>query len=260
MVRLCQRETASCGACCGLYNRAALSREVAEVALERRTRALEDVPRTVEAFRAAARSLAREEAAVVFESVRVCLLLGWVDRASRRLGCLGHPAVTGGVDLRSCGAYDVLTCDAFLCASHARLSEEEAALVEGATAGDPYLYGLVAPDAAFARAALSAIAVRVGQDLCAADLDHPPFRAALAGLLGLKELLEPGSEGLFAAFHPAKSAPPQGAAPLGDQGADAIAAALGADARSGNDEDALEAEAARRLEECVRTFPGRRER
>ena len=250
MDSLCQRTETSCGACCGLYNRRDLSREGVEEALQRRTEALAGVPRDAESFRAAAAALAEEEPAPVFDSVRICPLLGFVDPTARRVGCLAHPAVTGGVDLRSCGVYDVLTCDAFLCPSHAHLTEGEAALVERATAGDFYLYGLVVTDAPFVRAVLAAVATRAGRPVTLAHLAHPPFRAALAALLALKEALEPGSGGLFGAFHA-----PQAPAEAGPPDPPEIVAVLGADARSGNDEEALEAEAARRLAACVRALP-----
>jgi hypothetical protein len=251
VVGLCQRANASCGACCGLYNRADLSRRAVEASLERSTRALAGAPRAPAAFAAAAKALSRASGLPVFDSVRVCPLLGFIDREARRVGCLGHPAVTGGVDLRVCGAYDVLTCHAFLCPSHAFLGEDDAAVVEQATARDPYLYGLVVSDAPFVLAVLAAVAAEAGSAVRPAHLADTGLRAALAALLALKEALEPGSDGLYGAFHP-----PRGPAREGEErpGAATIVAALGADARSGNEEEALEAEAERRLEACVRAL------
>src|SRR5512138_1236835 len=103
-MELCQRATASCGACCGLYNRRDHGRAALRAELARRTRALRDLPRTPEAFRAAAAALARGAPAPLFPSVRVCPLLGWLDPDERRVGCLAHPKATGGPDLRDCGA------------------------------------------------------------------------------------------------------------------------------------------------------------
>ena len=245
---LCQRSGASCGACCGLYNREDLSRAAAREDLQRNTELLSRTPRTAEAFRAAAARRARELPEPLFASVRICPLLGFLDASEARIGCLAHPRVTGGADLRACGVYDVLTCDAFLCPSHAHLDEEQAALAARA-AGDFYLYGLVVTDAPFLHAVLEALEARAGVRPGPADLDHAPFRRSLHLLLSLKEELAPGSEGLFAAFRPpsekqAMPAPP----PSGGAPAERVLAALGADLRSGNDAEALGAEVARRLE------------
>ncbi len=252
MASLCQREGASCGACCGLYNRSDLSRAAIRDGLRRSTALLAQTPRTPEAFHAAAAARSRELPAPVFPSIRICPLLGFLDAAEERVGCLGHPEVTGGADLRACGVYDVLTCDTFLCPSHAGLREEDVALVAGA-AGGFHLYGLVATDAPFVQAVLGALAARTGRRPAPADLRHPPFAAGLRALFALKEELEPGSEGIFGAFRVEPRAPPEeaGAEDASEDPADRILAALGADAASGNDEDALRAEVVLRLDRCA---------
>src|SRR5689334_1930487 len=102
---LCQRGQASCGACCGLYNRADHGRAEVTEELWRRTRALQRVERTEGAFREAAARLDRDSPAPLFPSVRICPLLGFLDEAGTRIGCLAHPLVTGGPDLRAAGAY-----------------------------------------------------------------------------------------------------------------------------------------------------------
>ncbi len=257
---LCQRATASCGACCGLYNRRDHGHAAIRAELARRTRALQAVPRTPEAFRAAAAALGPGGPEPLFPSVRVCPLLGFLDEAGTRVGCLAHPRATGGPDLRDCGAYDASVCETFLCPSFAFLSEEEAALAETAT-GDFHLYGLVVTDVPVLRACLGAVADGAGARVERRQLDAPPFRAALRRLLALKEELAPGSEGLFGAFAPA---PDGGEVPrridyaaMGRAGSryDAILTCAGADPRSGNDLDRLEAEVRRRLDACVAAFP-----
>lgn len=260
MITLCQRGDVGCGACCGLYNRDDLSRAAVNEELWRRTRALSLSTRTREGFRAAAESLARQGPTPLFPSVRHCPLLGFLDADGRRVGCLAHPMATGGVDLRECGAYDVATCSAFLCPSHARLGEEEAALAARA-AGDSYLYGLVVTDAPFLEAVLEGLAALVGARVEPRHLEQAPFRAALRQLLALKEELAPGSEGHFGAFrHVAsgESPPPGGDATARAPSAyDAILACVGADPGSGNDADVFEAEVRRRLDRCAEAFPGR---
>jgi hypothetical protein len=224
------------------------------------------VPRTPEAFRAAAAALAEGAPEPLFPSVRICPLLGFLDAEETRVGCLAHPLATGGADLRDCGAYDVATCDAFLCPSHAFLSGEEAAILDRALAGDFHLYGLVVTDVPFLRAALAGVSARTGAKVELRHLEHAAFREALRRLLALKEELAPGSDGLFGAFRPGESGEdlPRRIdyAALGSAPSpyDEILTCVGADPRSGNDLEALEGEVARRLEAAAAAFrvPARR--
>jgi len=257
---LCQRRLSSCGACCGLYNAVDHSAPALRRSLDRRTDALAGRPRTPEAFRAAAARLAAAEPEPVFPSVRVCPLLGWVDPQRTRVGCLAHPVVTGGVDLRDCGAYDAFTCGSFLCPSHAWLTEEEAEIVDRACA-DALLYGLVVTDVDFVRAVLTAVAALAGARVELRHLALPGFREALRGVLSLKEELEPGSEGLFGAFRPDAQGEPvprridYPAVGRASSPYDAILTCVGADPRSGNDLDRLEAEVRQRLAACAAAHP-----
>ncbi|HEX9241532.1 MAG TPA: hypothetical protein VF875_03725 [Anaeromyxobacter sp.] len=261
-MRLCQRTRASCGACCGLYNRGDPSRPKVLAELRRRTRALADVPRTAEAFRAAARKLEADAPPPLFPSVRVCTLLGLLDAREERVGCLAHPAVTGGPDLRDCGVYDARICESFLCPSFSWLAEEEAEIAEVATGGDPYLYGLVVTDVPFLRAVLGAVADGTGARVEARHLADGRFRSGLRRVLELKTQLAPGSDGLFGAFAagPSGDEVPRridyGAVGRAGSRYDAILTCAGADPRSGNDLDRLEAEVVRRLDACVGAFPG----
>ena len=186
-------------------------------------------------------------------------MLGFLDAAESRIGCLAHPLVTGGPDLRDAGVYDVTTCEAFLCPSHAWLTEEEAGLAETACGGF-HLYGLVVTDVDFLRAALCAVAALTGARVERRHLEHGPFREALRRLLALKEELEPGSEGLFGAFRPGRDGEPvprqidyqaidRAASPY-----DRILTCVGADPRSGNDLDLLEEEVRGRLDACAAAF------
>jgi hypothetical protein len=258
-VSLCQRAQASCGACCGLYNAEDHSREALAGELRRRTRTLARMERTEAAYRAAAAGLAEEGPSPLFPLVRLCPLLGFLDEEETRVGCLAHPAATGGPDLRAAGVYDVLTCESFLCPSHAWLGEEEAGLAEATCAGW-HLYGLVITDVDFLRAVLGAVAALTGARVERRHLAHAPFRAGLARLLALKEELQPGSEGLFGAFRPGRDGEPvprridYEALARQSSPYDTILTCVGADPRSGNDLDRLEAEVRQRLESCAAAF------
>ncbi len=263
MSTLCQREGASCGACCGLYNRKDHSRAAVEALLDRRTAELARAQPTAAGFAAAAAGLrARGREEPLFPSVRVCPLLGWLDGGRTRIGCLAHPLATGGPDLRDAGDYDAATCQGFFCPSHAWLSEEEAELVSALCGADGWLYGLVVTDVPFVRAVLGAVARLCGARVEARHLAGPAFRAALRRLLELKEELRPGSEGLYGAFRPAEDGEPvtrdiDYAAPGRPRSPyDAILSCVGADPRSGNDLDAFEEEVRARLDSCAAAFPG----
>jgi hypothetical protein len=227
--------------------------------LDARTDALAGVPRTPAAFRAAAARIAASEPPAVFPSVRVCPLLGWLDAGRSRVGCLAHPAATGGVDLRDQGVYDASTCETFLCPSHSWLAEEEAEMVDLAC-GDAWLYGLVVTDVPFVRAVLDAVGRLCGARLERRHLARPEVQDALRSLFSLKEELEPGSEGLFGAFRPGKDGEPVPRridyGSLGRDGSpwDAILLCVGADPRSGNDLDRLEGEVRDRLDRCARAL------
>jgi hypothetical protein len=259
---LCQRGAASCGACCGLYNRRDHSRSALGALLDRRTGELAGAERTQAGFGAAAARLrAAGGEKPLFPSVRVCPLLGWLDEGRTRIGCLAHPLATGGRDLRDAGEYDAATCQAFLCPSHAWLAEEEAEMVRALCAGDPWLYGLVVTDVPFVRAVLGAVADRCGARVEPRHLAAAPFHRALRGLLALKEELEPGSDGLYGAFRPGRDGEPVPRAidypALGRPRSphDAILLCVGADPRSGNDLDALEEEVRARLDACAAALP-----
>jgi len=258
---LCQRAGSSCGACCGIYNRDGHGEAAIRERLDVRTDALSGLPRTPEAYRAAARRIAASEPPPLFPSVRVCPLLGWLDPGRTRVGCLAHPAVTGGPDLRDQGVYDASICETFLCPSHSWFTEEEAEIVD-ATCADAHLYGLVVTDVPFVRAVLDAVGRMAGARLERRHLERPAVRDALRRLLALKEELEPGSEGLFGAFRPGDDGEPVPRsidyAAIDRDGSpwDAILLCVGADPRSGNDLDRLEGEVQLRLEACGRALRG----
>jgi hypothetical protein len=178
---------ASCGACCGLYNFRDHSRAAVAAALHRRTDAIAPLPKDPAAYRSAARSLHRWDKDPMFPPVRVCPLLGFVNEARTQVGCLGHPAVTGGVDLRDCGAYDSRTCQSFECPSFLWLNAPQARLVRAACP-DWYVYGLVITDVEWVRSCVKLLELELGGP---ADLDaiagSPAALAAASALLALKE-------------------------------------------------------------------------
>lgn len=178
---------ASCGACCGLYNFRDHSREALTAALNRHTDRLRDAPKTREAFSEAARELKAQEHSPAFPDVRVCPLLGFIDGERTRVGCLAHPLVTGGIDLRDCGAYTAELCQSFQCPSFIWLTPSQAELVRKACP-DWYLYGLVLTDVELVRGTLSLIERALGESVDARRvLECSGALQAISALFALKE-------------------------------------------------------------------------
>ncbi len=201
---LCQPgQGASCGACCGLYNFADHSRAALTAELVRHGEALKHLPRTRDAWQRAGRTLVAEGvAAPLFQKVRVCPLLGFLDPARTKVGCLAHPMVNGGVDLRDCGVYTAEVCESFTCPSFTWLEEGEAALIRAACA-DLYLYGLVITDVEFVRGCFKLMQAEQARPVPPAELlANAAALEAIRALFALKERAksEATEGGIFGRF------------------------------------------------------------
>jgi hypothetical protein len=186
---LCQPgRGASCGACCGLYNFRDHSRATLTERLAAQTDTFRPLPQEPGAWRSAARELLEaRQATPLFPAVRVCPLLGFLDAERTRVGCLGHPKVTGGADLRDCGVYRADICETFTCPSFTWLSDAQARLVQAACA-DWYLYGLVITDVEFVRGCLRLLEWELAGPVdLEALLARPAALEAVRQLFALKE-------------------------------------------------------------------------
>lgn len=185
---LCQPgRGASCGACCGLYNFRDHSRATLTERLAAQTDTVRPLPKEPEAYQAAARALLEARPAPLFPAVRVCPLLGFLDAERTQVGCLGHPKVTGGVDLRDCGVYRADICETFTCPSFTWLTDAQARLVQAACA-DWYLYGLVITDVEFVRGCLRLLEWELAGPVDPqALLARPEALEAVRQLFALKE-------------------------------------------------------------------------
>lgn len=165
---LCQSESLTCGACCGLYNFRDHSREAISAELRRHSDALKGAPHTREAFAAKAAALKASAPSSLFPLVRVCPLLGFLDEDDSRVGCLAHPAVISA-DLRDCGVYTAEICESFTCPSYIWLDDALAELIQAAC-NDWYVYGLVVTDVEFVRAILSLLVEELARPVTASEL------------------------------------------------------------------------------------------
>jgi hypothetical protein len=195
---LCQPGAgASCGACCGMFNLADASRPAVTEVLARQTEAVRPTPRNQAAFSEVARALSAQQPPAMFAEVRVCPLLGFLDVANTRVGCLAHPTQTGGVDLRDCGVYHAALCERFECPSFLWLTDAQARLVRAACP-DWFLYSLVVTDVELVRGCLRLIENALGAAIAPDLLALPPAVDAMRALFELR--LGPAAERTFGRF------------------------------------------------------------
>lgn len=136
----------SCGACCGLYNYEGFDRETVSAALAFRTdlfNALKPQGRELDEFRnVVARLDLRPK---LLEEIYCCEFIGFVDDARRKVGCLIHPALRDGADMRDRAYYGAETCALHKCTAYNYFNEAEVQPVIAAL-DDWYLYGMCITD------------------------------------------------------------------------------------------------------------------
>jgi hypothetical protein len=188
-VYLCQVSTrVSCGACCGLYNLADLSREHATRMLTRRTRRFVHTPRTVAGIEAFARETeAVESRTRPFADLHHCPYIGLIGEAPGRVGCLLHPLGdgNGGVDFRGMSYYGGMACRSYFCATTKTLPTRWKRALRRVL-DDWYLFGLVVTETELLTAIFSHLESLIGQPLEPSMAAPGPVAAGLKQLLRLK--------------------------------------------------------------------------
>jgi len=157
-VYLCQvSETVSCGACCGLYNVAGLSRDGLHALLARRTLRFDGMAgRDLDAvlsFRKWVENSEPQERP--FAEFHHCPYIGLIGRNPSRPGCLLHPLGNSGIDLRGISDYGGFACRSYFCPTHDSLSADIKILIRKA-ARDWFEYGLMITEASLVQAVLDA--------------------------------------------------------------------------------------------------------
>lgn len=183
---LCQPdETKSCGACCGLYNVEDYRRTTLVALLRKRTELFFSSGENpdLEGYR-------REVAALspvpkLCEDIYNCEFLGFVDRDCRRVGCLLHPLLHDGADLRTCSFYGARLCSDHFCISFTSLTPLEQRAVIGSL-DDWYLYGLVITDVDFVKSFFFHVQNRLGDRLRDDRLNAREVQSALRDFFELK--------------------------------------------------------------------------
>ncbi|MCX5900713.1 MAG: hypothetical protein NTX06_08275 [Proteobacteria bacterium] len=146
-IHLCQPdEGKSCGACCGLYNWKNHSRAAIEAILELQTELFSPFQNSENDFdryrELRAPAIDNEK---LFETIYNCEFIGFIDPERRRVGCMLHPMVTGGRDLRDHCFYGAEICSGHFCPGYSCFNTAQQRSVVQAT-GDWYLYGLTITD------------------------------------------------------------------------------------------------------------------
>ena len=188
-VYLCQVDArVSCGACCGLYNVADLSRESLTRMLARRTRRFAHTPRTVAGIEAfALETGAVESRTRPFAELHHCPFLGLIGAAPGRVGCLLHPLGNGnqGVDYRGLSYYGGLACRTFFCETTKNLVPRWKRVLRQVL-DDWYLYGLVITEIELLAAIFNHLESLLGEPLDVSMVVRDPATSSLKQLLGLK--------------------------------------------------------------------------
>jgi hypothetical protein len=184
-VYLCQvSENVSCGACCGLYNVADLSRAGLQNLLTRRTLRFASITcrdlNAVLSFRKWVEDSEPQQRP--FAEFHHCPYIGLIGQNQSRPGCLLHPLGNNGIDLRGISDYGGFACRSYFCPTHDRLSAGIKILIRKA-ARDWFEYGLMITEASLVQAVLdiSGNAVSEGP-----DSDHGHCTDNIRELMDLK--------------------------------------------------------------------------
>ncbi|KAF0123445.1 MAG: cytoplasmic protein [bacterium] len=185
---LCQPDCGkSCGACCGLYNWNDHSRDTLEPLLHKKTEFFQSLVQSSESF-----DTYREKVSELFpqsklfETIYNCEFLGFVDEKRERIGCLLHPMVNNGEDLRGNSFYGKELCASHQCPSYTYLTEsEKKAVIYGSD--DWYLYGLVITDIDFVKEYFRIINNTLGETINPERIKRPDLKGIISDYFRLKE-------------------------------------------------------------------------
>ena len=187
-IHLCQPDNnKSCGACCGLYNWNDHSRDILEPLLHKRTDVFESVKINSESlnlYRAEISGLSLQPK--LFETIYNCEFLGFVDEKRRRVGCLLHPLLNNGKDLRDNSFYGKELCASHECPSYTYLTQEEKKAVIYGT-DEWYIYGLVITDIDFVKEYFKIISNAIGETIKPEILKRPELQSVLSDYFRLKQ-------------------------------------------------------------------------
>lgn len=186
-IHLCQPDAGkSCGACCGLYNWTDHSRPALLAILELQTALVPAYRKTgnFDAYRAQRDTAIKNTK--LFETIYNCEFLGFIDREHKKVGCLLHPAVTGGNDFRDYCFYGREICAGHFCPGYSCFTAlEQQAVVS--SLDDWYLYGLVITDIDLVKELFKYAENKIGDSIKYRHLCNPAAALALRAFFSMKE-------------------------------------------------------------------------
>jgi hypothetical protein len=122
----------------------------------------------------------------LLDDIYNCEFLGFIDSEGKQVGCLLHPGLNGGKDLRDCSFYGRELCAGHFCPSYTYLTViEQQAVV--ASLEDWYLYGLVITDIDLVKEFFRHAHGRLGETVHPARLTDPGVKRTLQDFFRLKE-------------------------------------------------------------------------
>lgn len=122
----------------------------------------------------------------LLQTIYNCEFLGFLDRQGKKVGCLLHPALHEGVDLRGHSFYGAELCAGHFCPSYTHLTSVEQSAVF-TTIEDWYLYGLVVTDIDLVKEFFMQVQNRLGDSLRPELLKDFKVRRALRSFFRFKE-------------------------------------------------------------------------
>lgn len=122
----------------------------------------------------------------LLEDIYNCEFLGFIDQDHKKVGCLLHPALNQGMDLRRYSFYGAELCAGHFCLSHTYLTDiEKLAALEALD--DWYLYGLVITDLDLIKDFIHQVQDRLGDSIRPHKFKKEPVRRVLQAFFSLKE-------------------------------------------------------------------------
>ena len=186
-IHLCQPDNnKSCGACCGLYNWEDHSRKTLTALLETNTRLFFSCGKQpdIAAYQKLQGATITQQK--LCETIYNCEFLGFINTEQTRVGCLLHPFLHQGEDLRDCSFYGAEMCAGHFCPSYSYLSVPEQAAA-ACVIDDWYLYGLIITDIDFVKEFFTIVQNRLGDCLSPQRFVLPQVKSALHDYFHLKE-------------------------------------------------------------------------
>jgi hypothetical protein len=170
----------SCGACCGLYNFQDRSQEALTQRLLHHTKSVKEIGlQNQDGLKGwAQEEHLRSLPSILVRDLPTCHFIGFLEGGA--VGCLLHPLVTHGQDLRDLGVYqDKNICQSFECPSFTWLSTDELWAILQATVGW-YDYGLVVTDVELLREVCRLVIERRGASFVREKLLQDTIQEKLA--------------------------------------------------------------------------------